>query len=306
MSVGVEDEAPRDASQRGPGFSDAVTFAFGDLAAQVYGLARVGLAGGQGSGLAIVFSGTDPVSVSAEGNVDVESGGWEAVQAADITTRTITPLEEWAVDFDGDGASFDLHFAARSAPAVLDAAQPAAQIGGMEGYEQLCRVTGEAKVDGRSVRIDCLGQRGHTWGEPDWEHISVARTITAWMDDERSIALSSVRPSDAEHHLDEAVAAFYVEGGEPVWVADPRLSTGYDGAEHQRRAGMELWVTDEAEYAHRISGQVIAGTTLDLGRLRLDCAFFGWRMEGRTGVGRYDILRRVDAPAEPVEGEATA
>ena len=29
-----------------------------------------------------------------------------------------------------------------------------------------------------------------------------------------------------------------------------------------------------------------------LGRLRLDCAFFHWEMDGRQGVGRYDILRR--------------
>jgi hypothetical protein len=35
----------------------------------------------------------------------------------------------------------------------------------------------------------------------------------------------------------------------------------------------------------------VCGTSLDLGRLRLDCAFFRWRMDGRTGFGRYDILR---------------
>jgi hypothetical protein len=37
---------------------------------------------------------------------------------------------------------------------------------------------------------------------------------------------------------------------------------------------------------------VACGTSLELGRLRLDCAFFDWRMEGRVGVGRYDVLRR--------------
>jgi hypothetical protein len=37
---------------------------------------------------------------------------------------------------------------------------------------------------------------------------------------------------------------------------------------------------------------VACGTSLDLGRLHLDCAFFSWRMEGRAGVGRYDVLRR--------------
>ena len=28
------------------------------------------------------------------------------------------------------------------------------------------------------------------------------------------------------------------------------------------------------------------------GRLRLDTAFLIWRMDDRTGVGRYDVLRR--------------
>ena len=31
---------------------------------------------------------------------------------------------------------------------------------------------------------------------------------------------------------------------------------------------------------------------LDLGSLQLDCAFFRWHLEGRAGVGRYDIVRR--------------
>ena len=30
----------------------------------------------------------------------------------------------------------------------------------------------------------------------------------------------------------------------------------------------------------------------DLGDVRLDTAFFAWRMEGREGVGRYDVMRR--------------
>ena len=32
---------------------------------------------------------------------------------------------------------------------------------------------------------------------------------------------------------------------------------------------------------------------LDLGRLRMDCAFFRWRMEGREGVGRYDVVQKM-------------
>ena len=75
-------------------------------------------------------------------------------------------------------------------------------------------------------------------------------------------------------------------------VADPRLSTTYDADGRQRRAGLELWVTDEDGSRAAPPARSLCGTTLDLGRLRLDCAFFRWRMDGREGVGRYDVLRR--------------
>ena len=45
-------------------------------------------------------------------------------------------------------------------------------------------------------------------------------------------------------------------------------------------------------YPRRGAGEVTCGTSLDLGRLRLDCAFFAWTLEGREGIGRYDVLRR--------------
>lgn len=296
MIVDPAQEAPRGGAAEGSGFSDAVTFAFGDLDAQLYGIARLGLAGGRASGLALLFSGSEPVAISAEGAVEVHGSGWDAVRAAGVATTIEAPLEAWTVSFANEDASFELRFEARSGPAVLGADQPAARAGGMEGYEQLCGVAGTVRRGGGEHAVHCLGQRGHTWGEPDWERIALARTVTAWMDDERAVALSAVRPAGAEHHLDEAVAAFYVEGGEPQAVDDPRLSTGYDGDGRQRRAGMELWVSAESEFARRLAGEVVCGTTLDLGRLRLDCAFFGWRMEGRVGVGRYDVLRRSEEP----------
>jgi len=84
-----------------------------------------------------------------------------------------------------------------------------------------------------------------------------------------------------------------VERGEPVAVGQPLLSTTYDRQGRQRHAGLELWVgEDEQAWPRRAAGEVVAATTMDLGALRLDCAFFAWRMEGRSGVGRYDVLRR--------------
>ena len=110
-----------------------------------------------------------------------------------------------------------------------------------------------------------------------------------------------VRPREARAHADEAVGASILERARRRQravraVADP-LSTTYDGEGRQRRAGLELWDRGRRPTPRRAAGEVACGTTLDLGRLRLDCAFFRWRMEGREGVGRYDVLRRVGSAA---------
>ena len=75
-------------------------------------------------------------------------------------------------------------------------------------------------------------------------------------------------------------------------IEDGRLSTTYDDDGHTRRAGLELWPAGEEEWPRRGAGEVLCGSSLDLGALRLDCAFFRWHLEGRAGVGRYDIVRR--------------
>jgi hypothetical protein len=284
VTINADHEAPRPAG--GDGFSDAVTFSFGDAAADVYAVARVGLSGERSaSGLGMVFSGGEPVVVQADGVVEVPDRAWEAIDAAGLATTIERPLEAWTLSFASDAATFDLNVEAVSAPGEVSD-------GGMDGYEQLCRVTGDATIAGRSVTIDCIGQRGHSWGAPDWERMALARTLGVWIGEDLGVSMLAIRPAGAEHHDAESVGAYLYEDGEPVRVLDPRLSTGYDGEQRQQRAGLELWV-DEESHARRAAGEVVCGTSLDLGRLRLDCAFLRWRMEGREGVGRYDILRRV-------------
>jgi len=284
--VSVDLEAPRPAD--GAGFSDAVTFSFGDERHGVFGLARIGLADGAGSGLALLFSGRETVAARAEGGVAVDTWAWEAVRAGGVSTAIVEPLARWTVGFASDEGGFELAFEAIGEPAFLAG-------GGMEGYEQLCRVSGRATVGGQSVEIACLGQRGHQWGTPDWEHLAMARTVGAWLSPQLAVMIGAFRPAKAKDQSRDEIAAVVLEGlpPAPVDIADPLLSTAYDGEGHQRRTGWELWPADENAYARRGAGEVLCGTSLDLGRLRLDCAFFRFRMEGREGVGRYDVLRRV-------------
>jgi hypothetical protein len=330
VSVAAADEAPREDRGAPAGFSEAITFAFGDPQQSLFGVARIGLSGSPdaartASGLALLFAEGEPVAVRADGGVPIDaSPAWEDVAAAGLRTTVDEPLRAWSVTFaDEDGTSgFTLSFVARSQPAELAADAPAARAGGMTGYEQLCHVHGTVRVRGREARVDCLGQRGRSWGAPDWDKIGVARTVSGWLGDDLGFTVTAIRSARATNHADDALAAFLLSrvapepdapgsaaagddatgdrGAAPpaddlvdaVAVEDPRLSTTYDEEDRQRSAGLELYVRADDDTPHRAAGEVLCGTSMDLGRLHLDTAFFAWRMEGRTGIGRYDVLRR--------------
>lgn len=292
MSISVADEAPR--TGQDPAFRDAVTFSFGDPVVDLYGLARLGLGADGASGSAVVYLGEDVVGAAMQtAAAPVVADTWDAVSAAGVRSSVETPLKAWTVKFQSDQAGFDLRFEAVSSAAVLAADEPVARLGGMEGYEQLCNVTGTVRVGVREVAVRCLGQRGHLWGAPDWSKIELARTLSAWIEPDNAVHLTAVRPAKAKHHDEETIAGFLIDGGQPHPIFDPRLTTGYDAEMHQRRAGLELWMQEEGGVARRAAGEAFCGTRLDLGELRLDSAFFRWHMEGREGVGRYDLLRRI-------------
>ena len=80
----------------------------------------------------------------------------------------VEPLQRWTLGFDADGAA-DLRGGA--AAGRIDPAEPARRApAAWPGYEQLCRVEGTVR-GGAPASGPCLGQRGHHWGEPDWERI---------------------------------------------------------------------------------------------------------------------------------------
>lgn len=237
----------------------AVTIAFGDPGGGWYGLAST-------SGLAVLFR-------------DRELAGVASGEDLALRMTEEAAGERWAVDWDGGECGFALEAVAAAAPIEHDG-----------GAEQLARVSGTVRASGAEERIDAPGQVSRV-REPDWSTIVLVRAVSAWFED-GGIVLESLRPEGAAGHDAERMWAALVEDGEPAPVADPRLSTTYDGDGHQRRAGLELWTTEEDGFPYRAAGSVICGSSLDLGELSLDLAFFRWSAHGREGVGRYDILRR--------------
>lgn len=292
--IGPEHETPRAAT--GAGFGDAVTFAFGDADQRLYGSARLGLVPGEpalASGLVLLFHDGQPVAADATGGVEIAQAEWSQLDVGDLSATVVEPLQAWTVAYDGDDAGFELRFEALGAPAEIGHDAIAASAADLHGYEQLCRVRGTLRCDGRRWEIDCLGQRGHQWGAPDWERLDLARTVSLWREDGVGVTLASVRPGGAGDHEAELIGGALFGEETATEIADPRLSTTLDGEGRQLRAGLELWVTeDDDAFPHRAAGEAVCGTTLDLGRLRLDAAFFHWQMDGRRGVGRYDVLRR--------------
>lgn len=310
-----------------PAFSDAVTCVFADQQSGVQGTIRLGLAGGVASGLMMIFVDGSPAVTKAEGGIAV-TGALESygeLRVAGIQHQVVTPHERWTVDAATDTGALELRFEAAGPPFRLDPEHETARWGGLEGYEQPCRVTGHVTVVGpggsRRIAIDGLGQRGHQWGAPDWTRLTVTRTITGWFGGDVAFNVSAMRPEGVESHADEiswasvsrvprpeldedaddetadAVEPTSDAQPEAISTPGPRISTTMDESGRQIDATIELWESDEGP-VWTATGEAIAGTTLALGRLRLDMAFFRWRMNGREGVGRYDILQRVLDPAE--------
>ena len=171
-------------------------------------MARLGLAEGGASGLAILFSGGAPVAVSAEGGVEVSApSSWDEVRPPGSTRRRSSRCARGACSTPAtmppSTSSFEAPARRPSSTPRTTWRAPAA----WPGYEQPLRVTGSATVGDARLAIDGLGQRGHSWGAPDWERIELARTISAWLGDDLAVSLTAIRPAGKRDHAAEAVAA---------------------------------------------------------------------------------------------------
>jgi hypothetical protein len=105
------------------------------------------------------------------------------------------------------------------------------------------------------------------------------------------LALSAVRePASAEHGEEEVVAVLCDPDGAPVEMRETLLSTEYGPDGVQRRATLELWADEEGQPT-RGAGTAISAARVRRPGLSADIAFFRWSVEGREGLGHYEIVR---------------
>ena len=184
----------------------------------------------------------------------------------------------WTARLEG---SFDLEFEPVAAAAELD---------GVTAH--VCEVAGKVG----DVKVRCMGTVGETRTPPAWEELDALRSIAAPFDREHALLALARRPRGAPGHGHEEVSAWLLHDGEPLTIEDVRISTIYDGDGRQRSAGLELWLADE-DFPRRLSGTVVAGSSLQLARVDVHAAIFGWRMEDREGVGAYELWTRRETEA---------
>ena len=123
------------------------------------------------------------------------------------------------------------------------------------------------------------------------EDAALRRSIGLVFADGGLLALSAVRPAGAADHGAEQLAAILcVPDAAPVEVSEALLSTEYGPDGVQRRASLELWVGDDAQPL-RGAGTLISASAVHRPGLDSSIAFFRWSVEGREGLGHYEVVR---------------
>jgi hypothetical protein len=174
---------------------------------------------------------------------------------------------------------------------VLDFAYSAPPVRLAGVSTRLCRVTGT--VGG--TRVDGVGTASVSERPPEWDELDAVRSLSALAGPDDGLLVLARRPRGTPGHGHELVEATLVRGGELSPVEDARLSTVYDGQGRQRSAGLELWLPGE-DFPRRASGQVAAGSSLELPGLTVHVAVFAWRLEERAAVGAYELMARAGDP----------
>ncbi len=211
------------------------------------------------SGATILFEGRKPAAHAEEAQIETEGDGWTAELSGRLALR-LTPVS------------------------------PEVELGLVAA--SVCHVSGE--VGGSAV--DCLGTVAITREAPRWDELDALRSISALVDEGNAVLALARRPRGATGHGEEIVRAAMLKDGELLEIEDARVSTVYDGDGRQRSAGLELWPAGE-EFSRRGSGQVIAGSSLELEAVRVHAAVFRWRIEGREAIGAYELMVRNEPPA---------
>jgi hypothetical protein len=123
----------------------------------------------------------------------------------------------------------------------------------------------------------------------------VRRSIGVVFDDGGLLALTSTMPAGGRAHGDEEVTAVLCNpDGAPAAFEEALLSTEYGEDGVQRRATLELWPDLDEMRPLRGAGTLINSVCVRRQGIDSQIAFFRWSVEGREGLGTYEVARTAD------------
>jgi hypothetical protein len=236
------------------------TVAFGDLNADVWGVLC-------GYAEPLLALGTTALGASLD--------------AAPTSIAGIEAGEEWTIS----GPDLELTVSPDSEAAISQS---------IDGFDQLCRVHGDALIGGARHELDLRGRRAVRAGL-DLGGFQSIRDVCAWFGPVDGIAVTSLRPWGAKGHDRDVIEASVFDPAGAAAVADPRLSTTYSGDGQPSRVGLELWLRqDESDeqYPRRAAGEALgaraawAQSTVELRAYTLRC-----HSRSEEGFGVYLLAR---------------
>jgi hypothetical protein len=119
----------------------------------------------------------------------------------------------------------------------------------------------------------------------------IRRSIGIVFADGGLLSLSGTAPTQGGHGDEPLVAVLCDPDAAPVAFEEALLSTEYGEDGVQRRATLELWLDAEDGRPIRGAGTLISAVEAEVDGLRTRIAFFRWSVEGREGLGHYEIAR---------------
>ena len=159
------------------------------------------------------------------------------------------------------------------------------------GAEELTLVRAEGRLEAGAAESEVAAVGVSTRvAEPPGEELR--RSLAVVFADGGMLALSAGAPGSDSPHDQEEVAALLTEPEGQVEIERALLSTEYDRDGVQRRATVELWLDEEhGEPPIRGAGMLIRSASVEVGDRLIETAFFSWSLEGRPGLGRYELIR---------------
>jgi hypothetical protein len=120
----------------------------------------------------------------------------------------------------------------------------------------------------------------------------IRRSIGIVFADGGLMSLSGTAPARGGGHGDEPLLAVLCDpDAAPIAFEEALLSTEYGEDGVQRRATLELWPDVEEGRPIRGGGEMISAVEAVVDGLETRIAFFRWSVEGREGLGHYEIAR---------------